>query len=104
MKLMRVVLGLLVLGALAVPIRAGAQAAVSRFEPASCQFTIDSAYKEGKDVRCGFLIVPENRILNNGKTIKLAVAIFKSQSVHPQPDPVIFLNGGPGGSTVQILG
>lgn len=47
-------------------------------------------------VTCGTLTVPENRAKPGGRTITLAVAIFKSTSDHPAPDPVAYLEGGPG--------
>jgi pimeloyl-ACP methyl ester carboxylesterase len=40
--------------------------------------------------------VPEDHGQPNGPRIKLAVAIFKSSADHPAPDPVVFLQGGPG--------
>lgn len=50
---------------------------------------------------CGFLEVPENRANPNRKTIKIAYAVIKSKSSSPLPDPVIYLMGGPGGSTLN---
>ena len=40
--------------------------------------------------------MPENRLTNNGRTIRLAVAIIPSISPKPAPDPIVFLSGGPG--------
>jgi pimeloyl-ACP methyl ester carboxylesterase len=40
--------------------------------------------------------VPENRAESSGRKIRLAVAVLKSRSANPEPDPVIFLSGGPG--------
>src|SRR5262249_19692853 len=42
------------------------------------------------------LTVPEDHQQPGGRQITLAVAILKSSSSHPVPDPVIFLQGGPG--------
>jgi pimeloyl-ACP methyl ester carboxylesterase len=77
--------------------------AVPRFEPSSCPFLVNPSLIEGKDISCGWLIVPENRLVANGKTIKLAVAVLKSASSHPASDPVFFLNGGPGGDTLSNI-
>jgi pimeloyl-ACP methyl ester carboxylesterase len=52
-------------------------------------------------VVCGFLVVPEDRSHPHGATIRLAVAIFKTPSATPAPDPIIFLQGGPGGRIIQ---
>ena len=70
---------------------------VPRFEKTDCWF------KEplGRDVECGWLIVPEDHAKPDGKTIKLAVARFKSDASKPEPDPVIYLEGGPGGSPLK---
>ena len=53
-----------------------------------------------ENAECGFLIVPENRDDPESRTLRLAVAILKSRSAEPQPDPVIYLHGGPGGSAI----
>ena len=71
---------------------------VPRFEPADCWFD----EPQGQTVECGYLIVPEDRANpSNDKTIQLAVARFKSDSSNPQPDPIVYLEGGPGGSPLR---
>jgi pimeloyl-ACP methyl ester carboxylesterase len=68
-----------------------------RFEAADCSFS-SPRYQ----VQCGDLIVPEDRSNPaDTKTIKLAVAILKSTSSTPAPDPVIYLEGGPGASDIK---
>ncbi len=69
-----------------------------QFEEAPCQFETPF----GVRVTCGYAILPENRTSNNGRTIRLAVAVFHSQSSSPKPDPVMFLQGGPGGEAVTL--
>jgi len=57
------------------------------------------------DIKTGCLIVPENR--SSGQrvhSIKLPFVIIKSRSATPQPDPVLFITGGPGGSTIVYTG
>ncbi|MCA9929909.1 MAG: alpha/beta fold hydrolase, partial [Anaerolineales bacterium] len=61
------------------------------FETADCRFT----FTVDADIQCGYLIVPEDRA-NPGRTIRLHVAIVSSKSSDPAPDPVVYLNGGPG--------
>jgi pimeloyl-ACP methyl ester carboxylesterase len=56
---------------------------------------------EGYQLTCGYLTVPENRSNPKSHFIRLAVAIFKSRSSNPAPDPVIHLTGGPGSSALQ---
>jgi len=71
-----------------------------RFVATSCHFK--SIY--GGDVRCGWLVVSASHRASNVRTLRLAVAIFKSQAKHAFPDPVVYLNGGPGGATLSTLG
>jgi pimeloyl-ACP methyl ester carboxylesterase len=47
-------------------------------------------------IRCANLTVPEDRKLPDGPQIKLAVAIVKTTSTTPKPDPVLVLIGNPG--------
>ena len=67
------------------------------FEETACWF------KEplGRDVECGWVTVPEDHAKPDGKTIKLAVARFKSDASNPEPDPIVYLEGGPGGSALK---
>ena len=61
------------------------------FEPSECSFGTVS-----EDVECGYLIVPENRGKPDSPPIRIHVAIFKSTSPNPKPDPVIYVAGGGG--------
>jgi pimeloyl-ACP methyl ester carboxylesterase len=74
---------------------ASGAASASRFAPGECPKT-PFPVPELKTARCGFLVVPENRTKDNGRTIRLAVAIVPAVSKKPARDPVIFLSGGPG--------
>ena len=96
-------LGALLLGIAAVPPRAAVQAQVRpRFERASCPFTLGPGMIADKTVRCGYLVVPADRAAPAGRTLWLAVAIFKSPSPTPALDPVVVLQGGPGLPLLQI--
>ncbi|MEP7286607.1 MAG: alpha/beta fold hydrolase, partial [Chloroflexota bacterium] len=70
-------------------------AAIPRFEPSACKFDIPNNLQEGKNLHCGFVIVPEDHSKPDGPTIKLAIAQLKSPN--PAADAVIYLDGGPGG-------
>lgn len=52
--------------------------------------------------KCGFMEVPQNRKDPQSKKIKIAYLVIKSKSKNPKPDPVIFLQGGPGGTTLLL--
>lgn len=70
------------------------------FEEARCQFDVPS----GRDARCGYLTVPEDHFdVENGRTLRLHVAIFASDSANPAPDPVVYLEGGPGGDALETV-
>jgi pimeloyl-ACP methyl ester carboxylesterase len=73
----------------ALPSVSRAQAQVPRFESADCPMAAPD------NVRCGYLNVPEDRSNPRSRTLRLAVAIAQSRSENPQPDPVIYLHGGP---------
>ena len=76
-----------------------AQTGVPRFETTRCWFQ----EPQGRTVECGYLVVPEDRDRPDGTAIKVAVARFKSSSSRPAPDPIVYLEGGPGGSPLRSL-
>ncbi len=78
---------------------ARAQDSLPRFEASDCSFSIPTH----PPVKCGFVLVPEDRSQADSPTIKLPVAVFTSQSPNRQPDPIIYLAGGPGGNTMDSV-
>ena len=84
------------------PLRVGAQAPAQSggvFEPVDCLEEIPIL--EGiSDVDCGYLIVPEDRSNPDGPQVDLAVVILGSFSPTPVDDPILYLEGGPGGSGI----
>lgn len=82
-----------------IPARAAdAPGSVPRFEAGACPFDLASDQIEGTNVFCGYLIVPESHAAPTGKTLRLAVIRIKSASPTPAADPIVYLEGGPGGS------
>jgi len=67
------------------------------FESVPCDFSTPAQAR----VDCGFVIVPEDRNSDPADTIRLAVAIYRSPSSAPKPDPIIYLSGGPGGQAIE---
>lgn len=65
------------------------------FEEIDCPFPEDSL-----DVSCGVLVVPEDRSDPNSEELELVVAIIPAANGNPLPDPIIYLEGGPGGSAL----
>ncbi len=71
------------------------------FYPGQCVISIPLGLEEGRDIVCGYVLVPEQHATPDGPTIRLEVAILKSKSAAPAPDPLVILQGGPGGSTLE---
>jgi len=73
---------------------------VPAFEATECWFEVPF----GRTIDCGYVTVPENRIkASNTNTVRLAVAVMRTLSSNPEPDPIIYLDGGPGGETISSL-
>jgi pimeloyl-ACP methyl ester carboxylesterase len=72
---------------------------VPRFERTDCRFSP----RRISNVECGDLVVPEDRQRVDGREIRLHVAIAKTYSSDPEPEPVIFLSGGPGSFSLEWL-
>jgi pimeloyl-ACP methyl ester carboxylesterase len=70
----------------------------ARFVPGPCP-----AAPEPVPGRCGFLEVPENRARRGGRTIRLTVVIIPATSAKPAEDPVVFMEGGPGGDALGAI-
>ncbi|HET8780210.1 MAG TPA: alpha/beta fold hydrolase [Agromyces sp.] len=54
----------------------------------------------GPEYECGYLTVPENRSDPDGATIRLAVARVPAISATPADTPLVYLDGGPGGTAL----
>jgi pimeloyl-ACP methyl ester carboxylesterase len=57
---------------------------------------------EGETVECGLLEVPADRQDSDAGVIQLAVAVFAARSKTPAPDPIVYLEGGPGGRVLEL--
>lgn len=72
------------------------------FTKATCMVNISQyGAVEGRDVDCGYLTVPELHAKPDGPTIQLAVMIIHSTGSNPVATPLVMLQGGPGGSTID---
>jgi len=70
------------------------------FEWGACSFKIP----EGFDVDCGVLTVPEDRGKPEGRKIRLHVGVFRSEAGIRVGDPIVYLAGGPGAKSLEIVG
>ena len=73
----------------------------THFRASVCPFQFGTGMIDGKTVKCGYVTVPENRQNPNGAKVQLAVAIFKSPKVQNDQFPVVRLEGGPGGPSLD---
>ena len=69
------------------------------YEEARCRFRRPL----GADIECGYLIVPEDRTQPDSPLVRLHIATIKSTNPNPAPDPIVYLEGGPGGSPLEFL-
>ena len=69
------------------------------FEQDTCRF----AEPPGREIACGFVTVPEDRSNPGGNRVRIAVAIVKAEVGPTADDPIIYLDGGPGGESLEPL-
>lgn len=58
---------------------------------------------EGKTIVCGVVTVPEDYSQPQGRQVDITYVRLRSKSLSPQPDPVVVLHGGPGGTDLSAL-
>jgi len=65
---------------------------------------IECPYRvKGEVFTCGQMTVPENYDVSNGQYVSLPVITLPSYSQSPKADPIVYLNGGPGASSIGDL-
>jgi pimeloyl-ACP methyl ester carboxylesterase len=69
------------------------------FEQDTCRF----AEPRGREITCGFVTVPEDRDEPGGNRVRIAVAIVKAEVGPTADDPIFYLDGGPGGESLEPL-
>jgi pimeloyl-ACP methyl ester carboxylesterase len=72
-----------------------AQSTEASFEGSTCGGQLPGGQPTDNAI-CGWLTVPETRGSGDGRTVRLPVIVLKSTSSDPEPDPVVYLTGGPG--------
>lgn len=74
------------------------------FEPAPCAFKdVPAEWAAQNRVDCGWLTVAESRGKPDSRSLKLWVAIARSESPGESEPPLLYINGGPGVATVDYF-
>ncbi len=74
-----------------------------KYESIACPKPLLRGEVEAQTIACGMLTVPESHTKLFGKKLRLAVLILKSSSQTKRPDPIIYLQGGPGGAALETV-
>lgn len=84
--------------------QAGQVGQVGQLTEGPCRFFQPEGAKiPAASLRCGLVTVPEHHDQPNGKLIRVGVAVLKSTSANPAPDPLVIIQGGPGGSAIELI-
>lgn len=73
---------------------------MSAIEWIDCPFDLPAGETEGSTIDCGMLSVPENRTRPGSADIELAFVVIYSPNPVSQNGPLMYLEGGPGGSSL----
>ena len=77
-------------------------AAVAAFQSAPCAIEgVSADFEKQNGVECGWVAVP--RDASSGKVIRLWTARVRATGPDKHPDPLIYINGGPGIATVDSV-
>jgi pimeloyl-ACP methyl ester carboxylesterase/LysM repeat protein len=74
-----------------------------------CPMNLPEGEVDGETVLCGQVIVPENwdeaggQTAGSGNALNITYAILKAKSGAPFAEPIIYLEGGPGGSALEDI-
>lgn len=77
--------------------------APATYRPAPCPDAVGDL-AEGVEASCGTLEVPERHDDPDGPTVTLPVAVLTAPGRPRAPDPVVYLDGGPGGDALGSAG
>lgn len=70
--------------------------AAPAYEPLYAEAPCAGGVPDDVHVECGLLTVPEDRTRPTGHTVRLPVAIIRSDEPVPAEDPIVYFSGGPG--------
>lgn len=78
---------------------AQAQEGLPYFEPADCPINVP----EYAEIDCGYLIAPEDYANLQGRTVKLPIIIIRNRTGNPDPEAIIYTDGGPAYSSLNSV-
>jgi len=82
----------------------GSPAAPAAKPPPVNTLTVKSCMADGVPARCGTLVVPENRLTGQGRTIAVRFVVIPATGPGKRAaDPVVWFAGGPGDSAVDSI-
>jgi len=81
----------------------GSPAAPTAKSPPVNTLTVKSCTVEGLHAKCGTLVVPENRVTGQGRTIAVRFVVIPASVPGGSADPVVWFAGGPGDSAVNDI-
>ncbi len=81
----------------------GGHPATAGSAPPVNSLSVKSCTVDGRAARCGTLIVPEDRLTGQGRTIPVRFVVFPATGLDRAPDPVVYFAGGPGVSAIADI-
>ena len=87
----------------ATPVAASSEEFAGTLSDRACPTIGPAGEREGDTYFCGIMMVPENYDEPDGRQIPISFVVLKSFSESPLPDPMMYLSGGPGGSTLSNI-
>jgi len=90
--------------ALAMPLLGCSDVSSPQEDPTAEPQTLRPCTVDGvsKPTLCGWYDVPENRAEPTGRMVRLRVVVAKALNAEPAPDPIVYFEGGPGGSSIGV--
>jgi pimeloyl-ACP methyl ester carboxylesterase len=76
--------------------------APTRFEPTFVPARCTVRVPDSARVECGTLTVLEDRGDPDGATVRLPLAIVRTDAARPAPDPIVYFSGGPGAPGLEV--
>ena len=74
------------------------------YAPMPCPQTLPwDGEVEGETYDCGVVTVPENHDMSDGRQIELTFLRLHTTTLAPEPDPLVYVSGGPGGSALHEI-